>query len=112
MVWVLFRTVAMTLLLSSLMAHGRAHQVVVRRSSGSTPPHYTGRVQARSPSARHHFAASTYTQACFPDASRAAIRLYAATCSYRSAAASSASVISNTVPLTRLSSLPLNVTLE
>src|SRR5207237_2864165 len=55
--------------------------------------------------------ALTYTQACFPEASVAATRLYAAGCSYRSAAASSASVISNTVPLTRLSFLPLNVTL-
>src|SRR5436309_10704830 len=52
--------------------------------------------------------ASTYTQARFPEASIAAIRLYAASCSYRSAAASSASVISNTVPLTRLSFLLLN----
>jgi hypothetical protein len=54
--------------------------------------------------------ASTYTQACFPEASIAAIRVYAASCSYRSAAASSVSVISKTVPLTRLSFLPLNVT--
>ena len=55
--------------------------------------------------------ASTYTQACFPEASIAATRLYVASCSYWSAAASSASVISNTVPFTRLSFLPLNVTL-
>src|SRR5438309_10393600 len=55
--------------------------------------------------------ASTYTQACFPEAGFAVTRLYAAIRSYWSAAASSASVISNTVPLTRLSFLPLNVTL-
>jgi len=54
---------------------------------------------------------STYTHACFPEASTAAIRLYAAGCSYWSAAASSASVMPNTVPLTRLSFLPLKVTL-
>ena len=46
-----------------------------------------------------------------PEAGLAAIRMYAASCSYRSAVTSSASVISNTVPLTRLSGLPLNVTL-
>ncbi len=55
--------------------------------------------------------ASTYNQACFPEPSTAATRWYEASCSYRSAAASSASVISNTVPLTWLSFLPLNVTL-
>jgi ketosteroid isomerase-like protein len=52
-----------------------------------------------------------YTQACWPDASVAAIRVYASRRSYSSVAASSASVISNTMPRTRLSLRPLNVTL-
>jgi hypothetical protein len=54
--------------------------------------------------------ASRYTQTCFPEASVAGIRLNAASCSYLSAAASSASVTSKAVPPTRLSCLPLKVT--
>ena len=54
--------------------------------------------------------ASAYTQARLPDASIVEIRVYPAG-SYSSALASSLSDTSNTVPLTRLSCRPLNLTM-